>query len=265
MKKIAVLVDFTSIGKKALEFAGNIAARTDAELVLVHVAEENSETRLVELESSLNDMHVLVPAASEISNHVATGSFFSVIPTVITDINADMAVVPTHGKVGVMQHLLGSNILKLVKMLPVPTLVVQESSTCTETTFDSLVFPVGPHDDFDVKYKQTAAFAKVMNSTVQIYTVRNDIRGVSDRLLANIKASREYFEAEGVSFNEVSDDPSSFSAGYAKHILNYARTSGSGAVCIMSKVSDDNGYIGNTDKENILLNEAALPVFCTSA
>lgn len=265
MKKIAVLVDFTSIGKKALEFAGNIAARTDAKLVLVHVSENHEESKLEELESALNDMHVMVPAASDISNHVVSGSFFSIIPSVINDIDADLVVVPTHGKVGIMQHLLGSNILKLVKTLPVPTLVIQENSICADTTFDSLLFPVGPHDNFDVKYKQTAIFAKLMNSTVIIYTVRNDIRGVSDSLLDNIRASRDHFEAEGVSYKEVSEDPTSFSTGYAKHILNYAKSSGTGTICIMSHVSDDNGYIGNTDKENILLNESELPVFCTNS
>ena len=265
MKKIAVLIDFTDICSKALEFAGSIAAQAGGALVLVHVAEFGDEDKAAEIDQKLQDLHGDVPEGITVVHHIAYGPFFSVIPAVISELDCDLVVVPTHGKVGIMQNLLGSNILKLVKTLPIPALVVQANSVYSASSFETLLFPVGPHRHFDVKYKQTAAFAKLFDSKVIIYTVKNDIRGLSEDLRKNINESKDYFEAANVAFEEVSEEPKGFSAGYAKHILNYARVHGIGSLCIMSLVSDDNGYIGNNDKENILLNDMALPVLCANA
>lgn len=164
-----------------------------------------------------------------------------------------------------MQNLLGANILKLVKQLPVPALVVQANSSYTVDSFNTLLFPVGPHSNFDIKIKQTADFAKLFDSTVVVYMVKNDIRGLSEDLRNNFSESKKYFASSGVKYKDVKEEPVEFSAGYAKHILNYARTLDSCAICVMSRVSEDNGYIGNNDKESILLNEMSLPVFCANA
>ncbi|MFT4525738.1 MAG: nucleotide-binding universal stress UspA family protein [Bacteroidia bacterium] len=265
MKKIAALIDFTDICGKALEFAGNIAAQTNAELVLVHVADFSDQSRAKEVEDKLYALHSEIPNGVRIEDHVSFGAFFSVIPTIITDLNIDFVVVPTHGKVGLMQNLLGSNILKLVKTLPVPALVVQAGSTYSSESFDKLIFPVGPHINFDVKIKQTTSFARFFDSTVVVYMVKNDIRGLSEDLRNNFSESKKYFASCGVNYTEVREEPAEFSAGYAKHILNYARGIGECSICIMSEVSDTNGYIGNNDKENILLNDMAVPVFCANA
>ena len=265
MKKIAVLIDFTSICDKALEFAGKIAAQAGSVLVLVHVADFGSETEADSLNEKLQNLHAKAPAGVTIIDHVGYGSFFSVIPTVISDLGVDLVVVPTHGKIGIMQNLLGANIIKLVKTLPVPSLVVQADSVYSASSFGSLLFPVGPHKHFEVKYKQTANFAKVFDSNVVVYTVRNDIRGISDQIRRNINDSIEYFDAAGVKFEEVSEDPKGFSAGYAKHILSYAKAHNIGTICIMPVISEDNDYIGNADKENILLNSSKLPVLCTNS
>jgi len=84
-------------------------------------------------------------------------------------------------------------------------------------------------------------------------------------LRRNIAASKDHFSAQGVRFEEVTEVPTGFSVGYAKFILDHATNSGSDAICIMAKVSDDNGYIGNTDKENIILNPLGIPVLCANA
>lgn len=260
MKSIAVLIDFTSISAKALEFAVSLATRAKASLVLVHVAEaEDEDIDAVKLR--LKALHASIPQSVQVTDLVQSGAFLTVIKSLIAELNPDLVVVPTHGKVGLRQNLFGSNILKLLKSLSIPALVVQEESVLKEDSFRSILFPVGPHRHFDVKFRQTATFAKAFGSTVIIYTVRNDIRGISDELLANIKDARAYFDAEGVPYEEVAEEPKGFSVGYAKHILNYANTHNIGMLAIMSLVTDDKGYIDNTEKENLILNKMALPVF----
>ena len=260
--KIAALVDLTEICKTAVEFGGMISRVSGAELILIHVASVGKSSESVA--ESLNELSSFAGEGVDVKFHVDSGDFFSVIPTIVQDLSIDLVVVPTHGKVGLMQNLFGANILKLVKSLPIPSVVVQESSNVSEGAFDTILFPVGPHDDFIVKIKQTSAFAKLFGSKVVIYTVRNDIRGISDKLRSNIESAEDHFTESGVECQVVSEEPTGFSVGYAKHILAYGKNNGMKSISIMAKVSDDNGYIGNSDKENILLNEDALPVFCAN-
>lgn len=261
--KIAALVDLSEICNKAVEFAGLMASKSNSQLVLVHVlGADSSEDQAKE---ALQKLSAYAGDGVDVKMHVATGNFFSIIPTLIHDLEVDFVVVPTHGKVGLMQNLFGANILKLIKTLPVPSLVVQEGSEIGANPFEKISFPVGPHNDFEVKIKQTSSFAKVFGSKVIIYTVRNDIRGISDKLRSNIHAAKSYFEDNGVEHEVISEEPSGFSVGYAKHILAYAENNSLSAISIMANVSDDNGYIGNSDKENILLNSQQLPVLCASS
>ena len=258
--KIAALVDLTDICKKAVEFAGVVAKKSNAQLVLVHVADQNSPTETIE--AGLKNLATYVAGGVEVENHVVKGDFFSLIPTILHDLEVEMAVVPTHGKVGLMQNLFGANILKLVNTLPIPSIVVQESSMVSQDVFKNILFPVGPHSNFEIKIEQTAAFAKIFESNVVIYTVRNDVRGISEKLRDNIEASKKHFVDCGIPHEVVNEEPSGFSVGYAKHILSYAEDNSMNAISIMAKISEDNGYLGKTDKENVLLNEQKLPVFC---
>ncbi len=260
--KIAALVDLTPLCKKAVEWAGFIAEYADAELVLVHVASHSTSD-----ESITQQLKPLcgIPADKvRVETHVARGDFFSVIPTEIDELNVDLVVIPTHGKVGLKQNLFGANILKLVKILRAPSLVVQEGTPVSAEMLRRVLFPIGPHDNFHLQIEQTAALAKLFESEVVIYTVRNDIRGVDEKLRVNIQAAKDLFSRKGIKHEAVSEAPSSFSAGYSKHILAFAKKHGLKSVSMMANVSEDNAYIGNYDKENIILNADALPVLCAN-
>lgn len=264
MKRIAVLIDLTPIGHKALEFAGKLAAESEAELVLVHVAATHVEEEQKNLVAKLNELRADLPKELEVLNHLVSGNFETIIPTVIVDLQPDLVLVATHGKVGFKQHLFGSNILKLVQSVHVPVLVVQEQSEYPKAGFKKLLFPVGPNADIDVKYKQIATFARAFGSRVTMYNVRNDVRGLPEEILANIQTTSEYFKNAGVAYDVLIEEPVKFSVGYAKHILHQATSGGTDAICIMSRITDDNQYIGTRDKENILLNEAGIAVLCSN-
>lgn len=264
MKRIAVLIDLTPICAQALEFANGIARKAKSELVLIHVSEDGGDKQVSDDTAQLEELRRKVSSEVKSRSHVVVGDFFGVIGSVITELEVELVVVPTHGKVGIMQNLFGAHILKLVKLLPAPSVVVQEGCTDGSNCFDTILYPVGPHTDFDVKYKQTATLAKLFGSHVVIYTVKADMRGVSEEILKNISASKAYFDRVGVKHTEVSEDPKHFSAGYAKHIINYAKENNMSSISIMARLSEGVYSIGNVDKENIILNELKLPVLCTN-
>lgn len=264
MKKIAVLIDFTPTCVKATEFAGKIAQKANASVVLIHVAPNSEKGNEAALMQKMDVYAQAVPAGIICEKHIDFGTFFSQIPYALKAVHADLAVVGTHGVVGIMQNLFGSNIMKLIKALSVPSLVVQDNSVYTDQTFNDILFPIAPHEDFEVKYKQTTTIAKLFNSTVHIIAVRKNFVDLAPQLEVNLKKTVDYFEANGVQFKEVREDANDASIGYANQILGYSKNNNIGTIAIMSKVSKDNYYFGVMDKENLLLNKAALPILCTN-
>lgn len=262
MKRIAVLVDFTETCHNACVYGCAIAEKAGAEVVLVHVASSRQE--LDSAKERLNEFTKTIKTTATLSTYVEAGSFFNVVATAIEKIETNLVVVATHGKIGLKQSLLGSNILKLVQALAVPSVVVQPKSVYTEQTFTKLLFPVAPHEHFEIKYQQIGEIAKLFNSMVHVIAIRKDIRGLSDHNKENLKRTKQYFDENGIAYTEIKQEAEGYSIGYAKQLLNYAHENELGAFCIMAKVSKDNHYFGTVDKENIILNEHNIPVICTN-
>jgi hypothetical protein len=205
-----------------------------------------------------------VPESVKTSKHLAMGPFYSMIPRILNELNVDLVVVPTHGKKGIMQNLFGSNILKLVKMIKDPILVVQEDSHLNNESFNDILLPLEGHPEFLNKSKQTAGLAKALGSKVTLYSVKNDLRGLSDEEIENVNLARQILESKQVPFEEVREEPKVFSAGFAKHILNYAHEHDTSVLTISIGHAEDALSISNTDNEAILLNDMSLPVLCMS-
>ncbi len=98
MKPIAVLMDFTPMCHKAMEYASFISDRTSAELILVHVHSSTDEAEINALNDKADQYLRTVPENVRTSKHLAAGPFYSQIPKIINELNVDLVVVPTHGK-----------------------------------------------------------------------------------------------------------------------------------------------------------------------
>jgi nucleotide-binding universal stress UspA family protein len=264
MKPIAVLMDFTPMCHKAMEYASFIADSTSAELILVHVHSSTDEAGIDDLNSQADQYLGMVPKNVRTSKHLAAGPFYNQIPKIINELNVDLMVVPTHGKKGIMQNLFGSNILKLVKAIKAPALVVQEDSRSSDASFREILLSLEGHPEFVDKSTQAAGLAKAFGSKVILYSVKTDVRGMSEEELENMTLARELLEALDIPFSEVRDKPKIFSAGYAKHILNYANEHDVSVLTILAVQLEDTMSISNSDNESILLNEMNLPVLCMS-
>ncbi len=264
MKKIAVLIDFTATCKTAAQFAGKIAQKAGGEVIFIHVTPKENQPKEAQMKVEMEQFANELPSGIPYSIRIAHGHFFKEIPYVVRDSEAQLVVVGTHGVVGLKQNLFGSNILKLVKVLAVPSLVVQDGSVYDESRFGELLFPIAPHDDFTVKAEQTAQFARLYDSVIHIYLVHKHTIELSPQLEKNLEKAIDFFTARRVRYNIVREDATEYSIGYAKQIIKYANTHKMGAICIMSKIAYDNYYFGYVDKENILLNEHFIPVYCAN-
>lgn len=136
-KKIIFPTDFSHTGDAALEMATSLARDSDAKLLIVHVEEppmaygsgemyyglpDPDEEHLKELLSNVVPTDEKVPY----EHHMITGSPASAICRLADDQNAEMIIMGTHGRTGVMRLLMGSVAEEVVRRAPCPVLTFKQ-------------------------------------------------------------------------------------------------------------------------------------------
>jgi nucleotide-binding universal stress UspA family protein len=261
MKKIAALIDFTPTTKVVLEFAKNIALEQNAEVALVTIIEKGNDQKIIEAkENMLPYCQELTQAGVKCNIELHEGGFFEIVGSLMNKLHASLAIVGTHGKKGLKQNLFGSNILKLVKILELPCLVVQDETKWPEHGFKNVLFPIASHSRFDMKITQTRELVK-KDSKFLVYAIyKTDL--LDDQLKKNIHLCQETFVDQKINYELVEEDAQLYSVGFSRQTLAYADTHDIDLISIMSQVSKENKFFGNADKENLILNAMCLPVLC---
>lgn len=260
IKKVLVLVDFSSTGQLALDQAIEFAQRKKAKVALGHVltsGEEEQETKhkLEQLAESIDS------AGLESDIILERGDFLDEIQHVVKRHKADLVVVGTHGKVGLRQNLFGSNIYNLVKSLPAPSLVVSDDFKRVQGGFKKILLPIAPHENFIKKVTLSAELLAPEGRLVLFSIVKPGLE-FSDRLEKNMKETSQFLDDHDISWENVEAESQHFSIGFSRETIQYAADNGIDAISIMAKVSDENKSFGTMDKESIILNKKGLAVLC---
>lgn len=144
-KRILIPVDGSETANKALMTALQLARETGGRVRLVHVVEELAYlsgyaqfggysgeliTAIRETGTKLlNDAMVMAQAAGVEADNLLLDNFGGRLAEVVADAakqwNADLIVVGTHGRRGVGRALLGSGAEQIIRLAPVPVLVVR--------------------------------------------------------------------------------------------------------------------------------------------
>ncbi|PKP45042.1 MAG: hypothetical protein CVT94_19095 [Bacteroidetes bacterium HGW-Bacteroidetes-11] len=266
-EKIVVPVDFTIASDQAVTQAIVIAQKTNSTILLLHCMEPVSAEKKIFnqklVEEKLNLLTKKIESEGIKCEHViADGSIFDQIPMIANRPDNFMMVIGTHGIQGIKQKMLGADILKIVRKISIPCLIVQED--CLTKNFGPIVFPVGSHDNFRRLAESTATFAFKFGAEIHIYSVNRKGDEASERIRQNTALAKEIFTIKTVPFKYHSEDAYVISVGYAKQTLKYANLIGAGLLSIMSVNSDEHYYFAQSDKETMINNEYNIPVFCVS-
>jgi nucleotide-binding universal stress UspA family protein len=141
-KHILVPTDFEGASREALDLAVSMAQALDAKLTLLHVWEipiypymdfmlnsqlisKVEDAATDRLARALEEARERVPDAQSLLRH---GLPWGTIVDVITQIDADLVVMGTHGRRGINRAILGSVAEKVVRLAPVAVLTVHASS-----------------------------------------------------------------------------------------------------------------------------------------
>ena len=170
-------------------------------------------------------------------------------------------VVGTHGARGLRQSLFGADILKLVRKMPIPTLVVQDQ-TRGDADFQRIVMPVAGHADIGMLLRTVSWMAKVFGSEVHVFQLMRPGEQPSDELLANKLKMLERLREKGITCVEANEPSTKFSIGFAEQTVDYATRVKATMIAIMAIASEEYRCIADAEKERLLMNAAFIPVLC---
>ena len=164
---ILVPVDFSPSAREALLYAGSIAERFSATIVVMHVIAKEVELSTTYKRAGYRSVPLLGPftetldmptdvteavvidlreqaraalqqflplelRGQQVRLHVAVGTPFEQILRTATQNNVDLIVMGTHGRTGLARVMLGSVAERVVRLAPCPVLAVKAAATGTE-------------------------------------------------------------------------------------------------------------------------------------
>lgn len=266
-KKIIVPVDFTVASEQATAQAIIIARKTGNPVRLIHITGnglsgmKNPEEILIE--DKLNKLAGQVIHEGIRCDYItAHGNIFDEIPVIANHTDNYMLVIGTHGIQGLKQKMFGADILRIVRKVSIPCLVVQEK--CVSNNFNPIVFPVGGHEGFRRLIEDTAAMATLFGAEVHIYSIVRKGEQDSEKIIENTLLAEKIFNERSVTYRRIKEDPTIVSVGYARQTLEYAHRNSAGLISIMSVKSDEHYYFAQADKETMINNAYNIPVMCAS-
>lgn len=263
--KVLIPVDFSAASEKAIEFGVLIANELKGSISLLHVFEDDSLS-LDACNSELKRMADRISLQENIDCDCLCekGDIFTIIPAVASRNAYKIVVAATHGRQGIRQKFFGADIIKLLKKIPKPTLVVQEHSQLPDEGFKRAIFAVGGHDAYERKIQAMVFFAGIFNPEIHLYSISRPGIEQTDKFKENIRLAEKSFSEKGINFRRVSEDQNVFSVGFAKQTLKYAGQQGADLITIMVNPTRENYYFADSDKEAILTNESGIAVLSVS-
>jgi nucleotide-binding universal stress UspA family protein len=261
--KIIVPVDFTDAANSAITLASVFAEKTGLGITLLHIenekSKEDSDAGLREQAKKLADGKRL-----GCEFRIRKGNIFNEIPKAAEEEDYHLMIVGTHGFKGIREKFFGSDILKLVKNIPVPVIVIRKDYRIPEEGIRTIVFPAGTHKAFTNNIGATIFVARLFDAEVHIYSVEKPGQEWSTELKANIELARTEFEKHGVRHKRINEKQTTYSMGFAKQILKYAQSVSADLIAVMSIPTPEHYYFADSDKEMLLVNDEGIPILCTT-
>lgn len=160
MKTLLFPTDFSENAMNAMHYALAFAAKTNAEIVLLHVSEipydfasradialdEMRKYAKKEMKKLLNKLQEDEAYAQvEARSILKSGSVIPVILESILDTNADMVIMGTKGASGLNRMLFGSSTAEIIRHADVPVLVVPENAEFHD--FEKIIYAIDYRED----------------------------------------------------------------------------------------------------------------------
>jgi len=262
MKKILVFVNFIEASQRAVDQAIAFGRMHGADISICHISDGKSDAE--NLKSRLEPYIDQVEAAGLKAELIfEVGGFFETATKIAKKLSPDLVIVGTRGAEGFDMSLRGSAIYKLVSELPYSSLVLPTDSHVAKNGYKKIMLPVSPHPKFLKKVIETRKVLAEDGEIVVLTVLRNGI-ALDEDSKVNLNAAVAYLKENQIKSSVMEYERENKSHGYAAITLKKIKEGGMDLVSIISNVSDRNKHFGKMEKEDVLLNEEGIPVFCVN-
>lgn len=191
MKKILVPIDFSKTSITAFEVAYDIAKKSGAKIIALHVVEEATpesyritgewhkddwEDRIFTfklLEKAKKQMETFVQNPRfgdvDITGELRLGNAFHGMNAIITEHKVDLAVMGTRGHTKLEEMVIGTNTEKVVRHSHCPVLTVHKKPATTE--FKNIVYATAMSKDEEVFSRIVKSAQRIYNSTIHLVRI----------------------------------------------------------------------------------------------
>lgn len=259
MKKLALLVDFTGVCQLAMEHAALITRQSLSQLVLLHVAPLSEQKNDKDLKNKIREFaSILEKEGVPFAIQIDYGDFFGIIGNSIRNLDVDLIVVGTHGIKGISQDFEGSAVLRLIRQLNTPALIVQGHCQTPMEGYLNILVPLVGKIKSNTVMNGIVKFAEVFKSKFHFlgyYNIEN-----RDEIAAQNEELTQLVNDNFESSSEL-EECSVYTSSFSKSIVQYADIEEIQLIVLLINESEEN-YFNSFDKENILLNRLGKAILC---
>ncbi|MBK9732427.1 MAG: universal stress protein [Chitinophagaceae bacterium] len=186
INKILVPTDFSAISLLALEYAGLIASKTNATIILLHVFESYMQNTMLHATVDFNNimekgieekMHEIVGMDQQLNGvrvetRVAHGKIHVEIEQIVKQDGISLIVMGTHGVSGVTnigKFMVGSNAYRTMQNATCPIITLRNEPS--KKSFKNIVLPIDSSAKSTMKLDIAIAWAKLFGSTIHLLAV----------------------------------------------------------------------------------------------
>lgn len=259
-KPVLIPTDFTVVAQHAIETAVPFAKLTNSDVVLLHIVKKASEIPDATAKVGLEADKASKDHGIRVTGIVREGSIFSTIGETVSEIEAGLVLMGTHGIRG-MQKLTGSWALKIIVTSKVPVIVMQTYPR--KATVERIAFPIDFKRENREKIGWAYYVAKLFNS--KVYIIRSEPskdRKMEQGVKTNLVFTEKFLRSKNVEYEiAVAKGDESF----AKESLQYAESIGADLMLITTtKGISVFDFVLGTAEEDIITNSANIPVMCVN-
>ncbi|MCF8230201.1 MAG: universal stress protein [Bacteroidales bacterium] len=267
MKKlILVPTDFSEVCDNAIRYGVEMCKNLDHNLCLLHIIDKTTRSWMKKDNISKEDIDAKLQKIARnieekdkfiVQTLSREGNIFETIGDVAEEIDAELMLLGTHGKVG-WQKLTGSYALRVITDSPVPVIVVQEKKF--KKSFDHIVFPID--DTYATRQKVSWAvyIAKKYNAKIHVFQSNETSSDLKHKLKVISNQIAKVFTENKVKYDfRVAEKEGQF----ASQVNQFAQKIEADLIMIMTNGNESMPvFILGPWDERILFNPAGIPVMC---
>ncbi len=263
MDTIAVGIDFSTTSLAAMKLASDIAARANADLLIIWV--ETAEMSYCEAEEKLQqyckDLSGKLKGRTARYRITKGRKVYQALNLAVKECEADLLVIGTHGNSGFDEKFAGANTYKTITESSAPVLSVREDFDFNKH-LDRLIMPIDSTRDTRQKVPWTIEFARMFPNTticvLGIHTTKN--KTVRKEVELYVESVERFLEKEKMPFTTAYVDTENTTLA----TIDYANSVNADLIVIMTEQEKtfNNIFLGPYAQQ--MINQSPFPVLAIS-